>query len=93
LADTTGSIVVRTVARAVVSSEVSRIGDGNTSQMGAHSDDHRPFVLLHSLVIVLRMTEISHRNCLKSGNFGLGAMLDENGLSSPLESLGLTLRN
>lgn len=59
LPDAARSVVVRTVAGAVVASEVSGVGDGDATQVGANSDNHGPLVLLHTLVVVLGVAQVS----------------------------------
>lgn len=60
LTDTTGGIIVRAMARAVVASKVTRVSDGHATEMSAHSDHHQPLRVLYALVIVLRIAESFH---------------------------------
>lgn len=50
LADTTRSVVVRTVAWTVVATKVTSIGNWHTTQMCAHTNHNKPFWALHSLL-------------------------------------------
>ena len=50
LADTAGRVVVGTVARTVVATEVTGVGDRDTAQMRAHADNNEPFRLLDALL-------------------------------------------
>lgn len=67
--DTTGSIVMRPVAGAVVASKITRVGDGNTPQMGAYSKNNQPFRVLYSIVVVLWISESIYSNTLFSRYF------------------------
>lgn len=79
------SIIVGAMARTVVASEVSGVGDGHTTQMGAHAKDNDPAGVNHSILVMLgvpQLPEIHRRLC---GDFLLCAVPDKQGLSPPLE--------
>src|SRR3546814_8507284 len=62
-ADTTGSVVVRTVARAEPAIEITRLTDRNTSQMRAVGDHTKPLLVtgLGALLVGLGVLELSER--------------------------------
>ena len=49
------------VAGAVVASELSGVGDGDTAEMGADTEDDQPLGLLHTLAISLRISVIEKK--------------------------------
>lgn len=50
LTDTAGSVVVGTVARTVVSTEVTGVGNWHTTQVRADTDNNEPFWVLDALL-------------------------------------------
>lgn len=57
LSYTARDIVVRTVARAEPTTEITGFTNGDTSQMCAHTQHDEPFGFLYSIAIALRITE------------------------------------
>jgi len=83
--DTPRCVVVRTVAGAVVTTEVSHVSNGYTTQMCAHSKQNEPLVLLHTHIIVLWVTEGLDVDRLFSLDLLSVTMSDKQRLVSPLE--------
>lgn len=73
------------MARTVVSSVVSGVGDGHTTQMGAHTEDDDSAGVNHSILVMLRVTKLRDIHACLCCNFLLRAVTDKQGLSSPLE--------
>lgn len=57
LADAAGRVVVRTVAGAVVPAEVSRVGNGHATQVGADPDHDEELGVLSALFVGLGVAE------------------------------------
>ena len=81
------------VARTVVASIVSCVGNGHAPQMGAHTKDNDPLGVLHPLLVVLGVTQLSQVDALLCGDLLLCAVAYEQGFPSPLEGHILALWN
>ena len=60
LADASGAVVVRTVARAKVAVEVSGVGERHAAQMGANAEQDEPLGALCTLFVGLRIAKYAH---------------------------------
>lgn len=69
LPDPAGGVVMASVARAIVASELPGVGDGHAAQVGAHTDDHKPRGVLDPHGIGLGVTQLRHRYSILRGNF------------------------
>ena len=49
-------VVMTAVAGTIVTSELSGVGDGDTSEVGADTEDDQPLGLLHTLAVSLRIS-------------------------------------
>lgn len=76
---------MRTMARAEIAVEVSRIRQRNATQMSANAEENEPFRLFNSLVVGLRITQSGQVDRLLFLDFGLSAMADKQRLASPLD--------
>lgn len=85
LADATASVVMRSVAGAVVAAVVTGVGDWHAAQVSAHTEDDEPLRVLGALVVVLNVAEGRQGDRLFDGDFFGGTMTDEERLASPLE--------
>jgi hypothetical protein len=85
LADTTRDIVVGAVAGAEPAAVVTSLTDGHTTQVGADTQHDQPLGALHTLVIGLGVTERLPLGLAGLGDLLLGAVADENGLTTPLD--------
>lgn len=74
---------MRSVARAEPSTKISGFSDWHTSQVGADSQHHQPFGLLHSVVVILRISQGLDIHLVGLVDFVQGSVSDENGLSLP----------
>ena len=85
LPDSSAGVIMTSMARTVVTSELSGVGDGDTSKMGADSEDDEPLGVLHTLVVVLGVSQ--------GGGVNRHALLDllgrsvtnKQGLASPFK--------
>jgi hypothetical protein len=92
LTDTSGGIVVRSVARAEPAMVVTGMRDGDTSKVRANTEENQVLgVTTDTVAIGLRVTELRHGHGVGLVNLLLGSMTDEKGLSSPLDDDGVTL--
>ena len=57
LPDSSTGVIMTSMARTVVSSKFSGVGDGDTSKMGADSEDDQPLGVLHTLAVVLGVSQ------------------------------------
>ena len=57
LPDSSAGVIMTSVARTIVSSKFSGVGDGDTSKMGADSEDDQPLGVLHTLAVVLGVSQ------------------------------------
>ena len=64
---------MRTVTGTIVTSELSSVGDGDTAQVGADTEDDQPLGLLHTLAVSLRI----------SVNINIDIRTEESDLISP----------
>ena len=61
LPDPAAGVVMTAVAGTIVTSELSGVGDGDTAEMGADTEDDQPLGLLHTLAISLRISVIEKK--------------------------------
>ena len=57
LPDSSAGVIMTSMARTVVSSKFSGVSDGDTSEMGADSEDDQPLGVLHTLAVVLGVSQ------------------------------------
>ena len=86
LANAAGDIVVGAVAGAEPAAVVTSLTDGHTTQVGADTQHNQPLGALHTVVIGLGITEGLPLGLAGLGNLILGAVADENGLTTPLDN-------
>ncbi len=82
---------MRTVARAEPTTPVTGTNGGDATEVCANTDENEPLRLLHTHEIGLGVTERSGIVLLGLGDLLLSSVADENGLTTPLDSDGLTL--
>ncbi len=85
LADTARDVVVGAVAGAEPAAVVTGLADGHTTQVGADTQHDQPFRALNTVVIGLGVTEGLPLGLAGLGDLILGAVTDENGLTTPLD--------
>ena len=89
------------MTRTIVTSELSGVGDGDTAEVSADSEDDEPLGLLHTLAVSLgvsvrlRLLLLSQRltgspesggiDCFTILNLCCCSVSDEEGLATPLE--------
>merc|ERR1711868_264901 len=85
LPDSSAGVIMTSVARTIVSSKFSSVGDGDTSEMGADSEDDQPLGVLHTLAVVLGVSQGGwvHGNTVL--NLLGCSVTNKQGLASPLE--------
>lgn len=57
LTDATTSVVMGTVARAIIAAEFSRVGDWHATQMSADTEDDEPLWFLDTFTVLLGVTK------------------------------------
>lgn len=92
LANTSGAVVMRSVARAKVAVEVTGVGDGHAAKMRADAEQDEPLGLLGAHVVRLRVAQAGHVDAALSLDLSLGAVAHEERLVSPLERHVLSFR-
>lgn len=85
LADAARDVVVGAVAGAEPAAVVTGLTDGHTTQVGADTQHDQPLGALHTLVIGLGVTEGLPLGLAGLGDLLLGAVTDEDGLTTPLD--------
>jgi hypothetical protein len=85
LADTARDIVVGAVAGAEPAAVVTGLTDGHTTQVGADTQHDQPLGALDTLVVGLGVTEGLPLSLAGLGDLVLGAVTDEDGLTTPLD--------
>lgn len=73
------------VAGTVVTSELSCVSNGDTAQVSADTQDHQPLRVLHSLIVVLGVSQCGGVDAGLSLNLLSSSVSDEQWLASPLE--------
>ena len=85
LPDSAAGVVMAAVAGTVVAPELASVSDGDTSQVGAHAEDHQPLGVLDTLGVRLGVPQgggvARHLGLDLRGS----PVPDEQGLASPLE--------
>jgi hypothetical protein len=76
------------MARAKPTSEVTGIWQGDTPQMGAYSNHHKPFRVLNSSRIILWVPKGGNINTIGQLDVVLSSTPDENRLTTPLDCNG-----
>ncbi|KAG5520515.1 hypothetical protein RHGRI_033184 [Rhododendron griersonianum] len=85
LADPSRYVIVRTMAWAKPTSKVTSIWQGDTPQMGAYSNHHKPFRVLNSSRIILGVPKGGKVNTVGQLDVVLSSTSDENRLTTPLD--------
>ena len=93
LPDPAAGVVVAAVAGAVVASELSGVGDGDTSKMGADTKDDQPLGVLDTLAVVLGVSQGGGVNGNALFDFLSCSVSDKQGFASPLEGHVLACNN
>ncbi len=93
LANATRGVIVRAVARAEEASGiVTSTGDGHATKVRANANHDEPLLVLDTGSIGLVVAELSLVVLLGRGNLGVSAVLNEDGLATPLDGGVSTLR-
>lgn len=90
-ANTTGDIVVGTVAGAEPAAVVTGLTDGDTTQVGADTEHDEPLGTLDAVLIGLGVTETLPLGLTGLIDLALGAVTDEDGLTTPFDDDVLAL--
>lgn len=90
LPDSAAGVVMAAVAGAVVTSELSGVGDGDAAEVSAHAEDHQPLGVLDTLSVRLGIPQGIGVNGHLGLNLRGGPVSDEQGLASPLKGHVLT---
>jgi hypothetical protein len=77
---------VRAVARAEPASKVTSLANGHASQVRAHTQHDEPFGLLDTVLVGLRVAQGFPLGVFGFFDFGLGAVADKDGLTSPFDN-------
>merc|ERR1712156_1320820 len=91
--DSSGSVVMRSVAGTVESTEVTGIVDGHTSQMGAHTESDEETVVLHTVFVAFLMAEVANVHSSDLLDFFRTTMTDKERFTTPFKGDTFTLRN
>ena len=81
------------MTRTIVSSKLSGVGDGDTSEMGADTKDDQPLSVLDTLAVVLGVSQGGGVNGNALLDFLGCSVADKQGLASPLEGHVLACNN
>lgn len=85
LSYTSRNIVVRTVARAEPSSEITSFSDGHASQMCADTDHDQPLWLLDTVFVLLGVAQGLDFDVVGFLDLVGGSVADEDGLTAPFD--------
>jgi hypothetical protein len=83
LANSAASVIMASVARAVVASKLTSVGNGDAAKVSAHAQDDQPLGILHPFSIRLGIPKRSRIHCSDIGNL-LGGPVPT--LPSPLSA-------
>lgn len=83
--DAARGVVMRAVAWAVVTAEISGVCNGHAAQVRAHPDDYDPLGVHDPVLVVLRVSQLCDVHSGFGGDLLLCAVTDEQWLASPLE--------
>lgn len=93
LTDTSRCIIMGSMAGTVVSTIITSVGNGYTTEMSAHADHDQPLGVLDSVFILLGITKTRVIHGSLSLNFVSRPVADEEWLSSPFEGRVLAFGN
>merc|ERR1712062_364742 len=91
LANSATGVIMASVARAIVASELSSVGDGHTTKVGADAQDDQPLGVLNALGVGLGVPEGGGVHGGHVGDLLGGPVPDEQGLATPLKGHVLAL--
>merc|ERR1719206_1513031 len=91
LPDASRGVVVRSVARAVVATEITSVGNWHTAQMCADSDDDQVLGVFDTVSVGLGISQRGWVHSFLAGDLSRSSVPDEKWLSPPLENGSLSL--
>ena len=85
LSHTTRNVVVAAMAWAEPAAKVARLANGYASKMCADAEHDEPLWFLDTVLIALRVSQDVHFDVPRLGDFGFGAVADEDWFAAPFD--------
>ena len=82
---TTRNVVVAAMAWTEPAAKVARLADGHASKMCAYAEHYKPLGFLDTVLIALGVSQDVHFNVSRLGDFGFGAVADEDRFAAPFD--------